>query len=186
MKMKRTKKVEESQELRDLIHQTNEKAESKTSILRAFLLEEQEIKFTTNEIRRVFGMKKKRKPIFDEIMQSFPTALGKAVSKREREELKDCQMIHGDFLKVKFKNWRDADVVFVNSTCYDDNVITELAKLAVGMKKGSYFVSLTKRLPTTDFKVLEHEMAKMSWGLGTIFIAQKTTKRRKKKKLIVD
>lgn len=47
--------------------------------------------------------------------------------------------------------------------------------ILVGMKKGSFFVSLTKRLPCKDFVVLDFEMYKMSWGEATIFIMQKTT-----------
>lgn len=43
------------------------------------------------------------------------------------------------------------------------------------MKKGSFFITLTKRLPTTDFEVLEYEMYKMSWGEATIYIMQKIT-----------
>lgn len=49
---------------------------------------------------------------------------------------------------------------------------------AVGMKKGSFFITLTKRLPSKDFAVLEFEMYKMSWGEATIFIMQKTTEAR--------
>lgn len=43
------------------------------------------------------------------------------------------------------------------------------------MKKGSFFLTLTKRLPCTDFVILEYELYKMSWGEATIFIMQKTT-----------
>jgi hypothetical protein len=43
------------------------------------------------------------------------------------------------------------------------------------MKMGSFFITLTKRLPTLDFVVLEYEMHKMSWGEATIFIMQKQT-----------
>ena len=46
------------------------------------------------------------------------------------------------------------------------------------MKKGSFFISLTKRLPVADFVVLEHEMCPMSWGNATIYIMQKTTEPR--------
>ncbi len=42
------------------------------------------------------------------------------------------------------------------------------------MKKGSFMITLTKRLPSTDFAILEFEMYKMSWGEATIFIMQKT------------
>ena len=44
-----------------------------------------------------------------------------------------------------------------------------------GMKKGSFFVTMTKRLPTAEFEVLEYEMYRMSWGEATVFIMQKVT-----------
>ena len=43
------------------------------------------------------------------------------------------------------------------------------------MKKGSFFITLTKRLPSMDFTVLEFELYRMSWGEATIFIMQKNT-----------
>ncbi len=49
-----------------------------------------------------------------------------------------------------------------------------LDQLIGGMKKGSFMITLTKRLPSTDFAILEFEMYKMSWGEATIFIMQKT------------
>ena len=76
-------------------------------------------------------------------------------------------------MKMRSKDWRDGDVVFINSTCFDEIVMTKLARLARGMKKGSFVISVTKRLPSNDFTVLEYEMYKMSWGEATIFILQK-------------
>lgn len=55
----------------------------------------------------------------------------------------------------------------MNLTNYSNNI--------VGMKKGSFFLTLTKRLPCADFVILEYELYKMSWGEATIFIMQKTT-----------
>ena len=52
---------------------------------------------------------------------------------------------------------------------------TTTTATAAGMKRGSFFVSLTKRLPTADFVVLEHEMLNMSWGEATVYIMQKIT-----------
>lgn len=92
-----------------------------------------------------------------------------------REHDTHCQFIHGDFLKTRTKDWRDADVVFANSTCFDSNLMMDIAKLSLGMKKGSIFITLTKRLPSKDFVVLDFEMYKMSWGEATIFIMQKTS-----------
>ncbi len=85
------------------------------------------------------------------------------------------QFIHGDFVKMRTKDWRDADVIFINSTCYDEALMNKISDLAMGMKKGSFFITLTKRLPCPDFVVLEYEMYKMSWGEATIFLMQKST-----------
>eukprot|EP01035_Chromulina_nebulosa_P034496 gene34496-46287_t len=43
---------------------------------------------------------------------------GKAKLNRETDT--HCQMIQGNFLKLRTKDWRDADIVFANSTCYDE------------------------------------------------------------------
>ncbi len=31
---------------------------------------------------------------------------------------------------MNFKDWRDGDVVFCNSTCFDDNLMNKIANLA--------------------------------------------------------
>ncbi len=90
-----------------------------------------------------------------------------------RDRVTQCQMINGDFLDMSVKDWRNADIVFANSTCYEDDLMKRIAKVAVGMKKGSFFVSLTRKLPVDDFVVLEYDMHRMSWGEATIFIMQK-------------
>ena len=43
------------------------------------------------------------------------------------------------------------------------------------MKKGSFFITMTKRLPSSEFEILEYEMYRMSWGEATVFVMQKTT-----------
>lgn len=43
------------------------------------------------------------------------------------------------------------------------------------MRRGSFFITMTKRLPSSDFEVLEYEMYRMSWGEATVFIMQKVT-----------
>jgi hypothetical protein len=44
------------------------------------------------------------------------------------------EVFHGDFLNLSLKDWRDADVVFANSTCFDDVLMSEIAKIG-----GMYF-----------------------------------------------
>ena len=40
-------------------------------------------------------------------------------------------------------------------------------------------MTLTKRLPSSDFVVLEYEMHQMSWGGATVYIQQKVTDARR-------
>jgi hypothetical protein len=94
---------------------------------------------------------------------------------QDREFDTHCSFVCADFLDVKAKDWRDADLVFANSTCYDDNLMAKIADLALGMKKGAFFVAFTKRLASQDFAVLEHDMYRMSWGEATVYIMQKVT-----------
>ncbi|CAN0442526.1 unnamed protein product, partial [Discosporangium mesarthrocarpum] len=55
--------------------------------------------------------------------------------------------ILGDALDLEVCDWSGGDVVFANSTCFDDSLMRRLASAATAMRKGSFFVSLTKRLP---------------------------------------
>lgn len=85
----------------------------------------------------------------------------------------DVSFIHGSFLEAPW--WEDADVVFMNSTCFDDTLMQHIATQAAGLKKGAFVISFTKRLPSHHFTVLEDEVYEMSWGGATVFIQQKTT-----------
>lgn len=41
-----------------------------------------------------------------------------------------CNAYHGDMLNLKYKDWRNADVVFANSTCFDENLMLRIADIA--------------------------------------------------------
>lgn len=53
----------------------------------------------------------------------------------------------GDALDLTICDWTDGDVVFANSTCFDDQLMRRLASAATALKKGTIFITLTKRLP---------------------------------------
>jgi len=87
----------------------------------------------------------------------------------------EVDFVHGDITDLETLDWTDGDIVFANSTCFDDGLMQAVAKLAVGMKKGSIVITLTKRLPSKSFKVLEQQLYQMSWGGATVYIQQKLT-----------
>mmetsp|Transcript_22136 Transcript_22136/g.41520 ORF Transcript_22136/g.41520 Transcript_22136/m.41520 type:complete len:322 (-) Transcript_22136:29-994(-) len=82
----------------------------------------------------------------------------------------EIELIRGDAFKV---DWHDADIAFVNSTCFDAEMMDRLADKADRMKPGSFFISFTRRIPSDEWQVLEYERHLMSWGEATVFIQQR-------------
>ncbi len=39
-------------------------------------------------------------------------------------------MQNGDITNIEFNDWSDADIVFANSTCYDDALMEKLSNIA--------------------------------------------------------
>jgi hypothetical protein len=70
-------------------------------------------------------------------------------------------------------DWSSADVLFMNSTCYDERLMTALASISERMAQGSFCVTFTKRLPSGLWRVLEAEAHRMTWGNATIYIHRK-------------
>ena len=76
----------------------------------------------------------------------------------------------GDARKL---DWSGADCLFMNSTCFDEPLMLELAAVADNMKVGSFAITFTKRLPSAKWQVCESEVHVMSWGTATVFIHKK-------------
>jgi hypothetical protein len=92
------------------------------------------------------------------------------------------EMRQGDFLENNW--WTEADVVLANSTCYDMALMRRIGEKASLMRKGSWMISLTKKLPNADPLqcreaanrdwecVLSIKMT-MSWGYATVNVQRK-------------
>ena len=50
-------------------------------------------------------------------------------------------MYEGSFLDF---DWSDGDVVFANSTCFDDELMMDMSKKAEKLKAGALIVTFTK------------------------------------------
>ena len=62
------------------------------------------------------------------------------------------------------------DIVFANSTCFDEQLMQAMARVAERMKPGSRFITLTKQLPSPEFILLDRRQYVMSWGEATSFL----------------
>ena len=76
----------------------------------------------------------------------------------------------GDARKI---DWSGADCLFMNSTCFDEPLMLELAAVGDNMRVGSFAITFTKRLPSAKWEVCESEVHVMSWGTATVFIHKK-------------
>lgn len=73
----------------------------------------------------------------------------------------------GSFLEY---DWSDGDVVFANSTCFDDDLMSDMSKRAENLRPGAIFITFTKGLTSSKFEVLERKRYRMSWGPATVYI----------------
>lgn len=59
----------------------------------------------------------------------------------ERKKFIKITLTHGDATVI---NWSDADVVFINSTCFEDSLLEKLATQASDLKPGTFVFTVTK------------------------------------------
>ena len=87
------------------------------------------------------------------------------------------QTFKGDMLQTDIVDWRDADVLFANSTCYSSQIMSKISNIAMGLKKGAFIVTFTSHLTpmSPHFEILDCEAHSQSWGESTVYIMQKKT-----------
>ena len=63
--------------------------------------------------------------------------------------------------------------IFANSTCYDDTIMEQLARKAA-VEKGTIFITLTKKVPSKEFQVLEHRSIRCHGEARRFSLAKKS------------
>ena len=77
-----------------------------------------------------------------------------------------------NFSRKEF-SMEDATLGFANSTCFDENLMIQIAAKADQMREGTFFITATKRLPSLSWELLERDKYKMSWGEAEVFLHRK-------------
>ena len=70
-------------------------------------------------------------------------------------------------------DWSDGDIVFANSTCFDDELQRALTRRGERLRPGALLISFTTALQTLWFVVVYKRRFEMSWGPATVFIHRK-------------
>jgi hypothetical protein len=75
-----------------------------------------------------------------------------------------------DFLKC---NIQDADMVYINATCFVGQLWTSILEKLENLRVGTRVILVTKSNDSTRFKLLHEKKHLMSWGMATIRIYEK-------------
>ena len=70
-------------------------------------------------------------------------------------------------------NINDADIIFMNSTCYGEKMMYDIAKLLKDIKIGTKIITFSKRIPALEYFIFHKEKHKMGWGTISVFIQEK-------------
>merc|ERR1712224_425291 len=84
----------------------------------------------------------------------------------------EVQFVLGDILEME---WPDASVVFANCTCYSQALMAGIIQRCSPCHEGTFFITVSKRLKSDAWKVLDSQLLEMNWGMATVFIHQKIT-----------
>lgn len=83
---------------------------------------------------------------------------------------KQVYFTFGNFLDVDVN---DGDIFFMNSTCFQEDLMFALENKLSTLKPGSKVISLSKSFRSPAFEVYKHKMFEFSWGQATAFFHRK-------------
>lgn len=70
--------------------------------------------------------------------------------KHEDKQNIEIQFTHGDLTII---DWSDANIIFANSTCFDDLLMEKIARLAERTRPGTFILTTTNRSHHMHFYV---------------------------------
>jgi hypothetical protein len=113
--------------------------------------------------------------VLDQFEEQFKTTL--FATKFSSAQRPPIELVAGSFLQLDIHDWTDADVVFINSASFTEELLAGIAVLAARMRIGSRVITLTNALPEKSvgkkFKVVYRERSEMSWGAATVFVHER-------------
>lgn len=78
----------------------------------------------------------------------------------------------GSFLDLPID---DADIIFMNSTCFQEDLMAALDEKLVTLKPGTRILTLSKSLKSPAYNLERHQKYPFSWGDATVFFHTKVS-----------
>ncbi|MBI2444574.1 MAG: hypothetical protein HYV42_05045 [Candidatus Magasanikbacteria bacterium] len=67
------------------------------------------------------------------------------------------------------EDWSEADVIFVQATCFSENLLTQLTERCQQLKPGSRIISVTATLDAPFLTCFHTDKFALGWGLATVW-----------------
>jgi len=90
----------------------------------------------------------------------------------EARQAAEVSFVLGDACEL---DWSDADLVFMNSTCFGDELLLRLSRVAEQLRPGAVVITTTRRLPSDAFRLLQQTKMGETWGDATLFVQQRSS-----------
>mmetsp|Transcript_20373 Transcript_20373/g.30838 ORF Transcript_20373/g.30838 Transcript_20373/m.30838 type:complete len:336 (-) Transcript_20373:384-1391(-) len=95
------------------------------------------------------------------------------------------KFFNGSFLDSEY-DWTDGDLVFANSTCFEEALLDAVARRGEGpggLRPGARVVTFTLALRSAWFRIIYKKRFNMSWGPATVYIHQKLSEEQYRQRL---
>jgi len=76
---------------------------------------------------------------------------------------------HGDIFDMNIYDWRKADVILANSTCFTTTMMADLARIAQDVTDNCVIITFTFSLERQFFELITSDRLEMSWGAADVF-----------------
>lgn len=98
-------------------------------------------------------------------------ALKELLKAQEPFKVSPVKLVHGDLFDYKLHK---ADIIFINATCFGDEMMKRLFKKFEHLKSGARVIITSHQIPSDSFKEIHSGRYPMSWGLNSarIYIKQ--------------
>lgn len=79
----------------------------------------------------------------------------------------NIELLHQDMLEYDYQN---ADIIFINATCFSRQLIQQLSSRLEASKAGSKVIITSQMLPSPQFQLQQQTEILMSWGMCRVFV----------------
>lgn len=104
-------------------------------------------------------------------IESASEEVQQLISAKQSQQL---DMHHGSILNLT-EHWQHADVILINSTCFDAKLMQAISARCSDLKDGTLIVTFTKSMTAPHLQLVASHQFKQSWGSASIYIHQKVT-----------